>query len=63
MSGDRPTEQEIERAKLDGESARRAGIMRKVSPWHFGGSRSGILDDAWTEGWEREDARRKAGVR
>lgn len=60
MNGSSPTRQELEQARLNGEAARRAGRPRSQSDWKHGGERAELLSEAWLDGWDNEDYRRRA---
>ena len=57
---DYPTFVELERARAQGEAARRAGRPRTSAPWQYGGERDELLAEAFLEGYDRECRRREA---
>lgn len=60
MNGSAPTKQELGQARLNGEAARRAGRPRCQGDWKHGGVRAEQLSEAWLEGWDAEDYRRRS---
>jgi hypothetical protein len=60
VSSTRPTQRELEQARLNGEAARRVGRPRSQGSWKHGGERDQLLSEAWLDGWDSEDQRRRA---
>lgn len=56
-TGAHPTFVELERARAQGEAARRAGKPRTDVPWQFGDEQ---LAEAFLEGYDRECRRRES---
>lgn len=52
--------EQYEQAVIAGESARRAHKKRERSPLYAMGEDGEPLREAWRNGWDREDERRKA---
>lgn len=53
------TSQQYSQAENAGESARRAGKKRDQSPLYAMGEDGETLREAWRNGWDREDERRR----